>query len=147
MKTALIRLLLAWLGFILCNIASLLFWARVVPWPVPGPRGWLFAATMVTPLFVLGIVARSRFRWPIRDFLTSYGVVVLTILLFFSSGTDLDAPVTMAYILQHLFDSENLEMTGSCSLAIGVAWFTGFVVGTIYLVVRKRRMASKITTG
>lgn len=147
MKTALIRLLLGWGGFILCNIASIWFWERVGPL-LFRPREGLFASVMLAPLFVLGIMARLRFRWRTRDFLTSYGAIFLTLWVLVASFGYPDSndpgPFGRDNIFRSLFDSEVLSVTGIFLSAIGVAWFGGSAVGTVFLRHRERRMAGKV---
>jgi hypothetical protein len=119
MRSALLRLVVAWFGMWTCLLASALVCAAL--WPQG--RGWQIIPAFALALFVFGTVARWRFRWPVRDFIASFAAAVVTALPCISSGS--------GYRGRELFDWFNLEWLAFCSLIIGAAWFGGLVAGSL----------------
>ena len=137
MKTALIRLLLGWLGFCLCGVASAFLWVTLIDFGTSEEKWWLMILTALVLLFCFVAVMRAYFRWPIRDFLGSYfaGLLTLSLVPAFISH---DSPI---------FDIDTLWVVFFYGLWTLLPWFGGFDVGTRMLRRRERRKLSGNASG
>ena len=132
MKTTLIRLLLGWGGICLCIIVAFVGELLV-------DHQHLGSAMGAILLFVFGIAARAKFRWSIRDFLTSWTAIFLTFCFISILCSSDFVPTTYARRLAAI-----LLLAGILSSYTGALWFSGFAIGSLILRRRERRMAGKV---
>jgi hypothetical protein len=120
-QKTIVRALLGWLGMWGCVVVSVITWALLAP----VGRGRQNVPTVALLLMVLGAAMRRAFGWQVVDFVLSFGLALVTILLsvsFFSG-----------YRGRELLDPSNLEWLGFLGGVVGIAWFGGFAVGTIWV--------------
>ncbi len=121
MKNTILRTLVAWLGIWGCVAVSVMIWALLAPLG----RGWQNVPTIALLLMASGVVTRRALGWRLVDFMLSFGLALVTILLCISSFS--------GYRGRELLEPFNLEWLSFLGAIVGIAWFGGFAVGTIWL--------------
>ena len=118
MKRTVVHSLVAWLGMLLCVLASVAAWTVLDP----SGRGGQNVPTVAVLLFVFAVVLRVHFDWPFRDFIVAYSLALATLLYVISRVSG----------IRGAFNPFNLRFLLFFGFVVCIAWFGGLIAGTTW---------------